>query len=161
MTCGSNITASSGTLQTPNWPQTYPNNIDCEWFIWLPNSDKLVEISCGENEPYGIAGAHPECTKDHITLYDGHTQQSSSYGPYCGFTKPSNIKMSANLAKVVFHAGPSHSSSRKGAQCTFRSVNAPVSTTPSPPTPTTALPPTTLSLLLLQLYPHHKHVVGY
>ena len=149
MTCGSNFTASSGTLQTPNWPQTYPNNIDCEWYIWLPNSDKVVEISCGETEPYGIAGSHPECTKDYIAFYDGHTKQSSSYGPYCGFTKPNGIKMSSNLAKVVFHAGPTHSSSRKGAQCTFRSVDGPTTpppTTPSPPTtpPPTTPPPTTL-----------------
>ena len=143
MTCGSNFTASSGTLQTPNWPQTYPNNIDCEWFIWLPNSDKVVEISCGETEPYGIAGSHPECTKDYITFYDGHTKQSSSYGPYCGFTKPSSIKMSSNLAKVVFHAGPSHSSSRKGAQCTFRSVDGLISSSPTTPSPTTPSPPTT------------------
>ena len=143
VTCGGNFTTANGTLQTPNWPQTYPNNIDCEWFIWLPNADKVVEISCGEKEPYGIAGTHPDCTKDYITFYDGHTQQSSSYGPYCGFTKPSNIKMSSNLAKVVFHAGSSHSSSRKGAQCTFRSVDIPITSTTAPPRPTT-LPSTTL-----------------
>ena len=142
MACGGNLTTANGTLQTPNWPQTYPNNTECEWFIWLPSSDKMVEISCGEKEPYGIGGTHPDCTEDYITLYDGHTQQSSSYGPYCGFTKPSNVKMSSNLAKVVFHAGASHSSSHKGAQCTFRSVDVPTGTT-VPPRPTT-LPPTTL-----------------
>ena len=144
MTCGSNFTAATGTLQTPNWPQTYPNNIDCEWFIQLPDANKVVEISCGEKEPYGIAGTHPDCSKDYITFYDGHTQQSTSYGPYCGFTKPSNVMMSSNLAKVVFHAGPSHSSSRKGVQCTFRSVDIPTTAPPHPTTlPSTTSPPTT------------------
>ena len=134
---------ANGTFQTPNWPQTYPINIDFEWFIQLPSADKVVEIFCGEKEPYGIAGTHPDCKKDYIMFFDGHTQQSSSYGPYCGFTKPSAIRMSSNLAKVVFHAGSSHSSSRKGAQCMFKSVDIPISTTASPPTPTT-LTPTTL-----------------
>ena len=138
--CGGNFTTANGTLQTPNWPQTYPINIDCKWFIQLPSADKVVEISCGEKEPYGIAGTQPDCEKDYITFYDGHTQRSSSYGPYCGFTKPSTIRMSSNLAKVVFHAGSSHSSSWKGAQFTFRSVD---STTAPPPSPT-ILPQTTL-----------------
>ena len=136
LSCGRNFTTATGSLQTPKWPQTYSSNVDCEWFIRLPNANKLVELSC-EEDPYGIAGSHPGCTKDHITFYDGHTAQSNSHGPYCEFTRPGNIRMSSNLAKVVFHAGPSHSASRKGAKCTFRSVDAP---TPPPP-PTTPPPP--------------------
>ena len=129
--CGRNFTSSSGVMRTPNWPQTYPNNVDCEWFITLPDVNKVVEITCNE-EPYGIAGDHPQCDKDFLTIYDGHSRRDVLFGPYCQFIKPGTLKTSTRRAKVVFHAGPSHSSSRKGFRCIFRSVQPP---TPAPPTP--------------------------
>ena len=150
--CGRNFTTATGTFQTPNWPQTYPSNANCKWFIRLPDANKLVELSC-EEDPYGIAGSHPGCTKDHITFYDGHSEQRNSHGPYCEFTKPGNVRMSSNLAMAVFHAGPSHSPSRRGFKCIFQSSDVP--TPPPPPTtqppttppPTTPPPPQCLSLI--------------
>ena len=117
-----------GTFQTPNWPQTYPSNFNCEWFIQLPDAKKVVEIICVD-EPYGFAGTYPDCPEDFITFYDRHSSQNTSYGPYCEFTKPGTIKMSSNLARVHFYAGPSYNSSHVGVKCSFRSADAP----PPPP----------------------------
>ena len=142
--CGGLLTTSSGTFQTPNWPETYPNNIDCEWRIQLPDSNMVVEISC-EEEPFGIAGGLPACDRDFLKFYDGHSKQDTAYGPFCYFTNPETTKMSSNKAMAVFHAGPNHSSSRKGFKCSFRSVTAPTTPPPPPPTtPTTTPPPTTV-----------------
>ena len=121
--CGRNFTTSVGILQTPNWPQTYPANISCEWFIELPNARKVVEITCVD-DLYGIAGAYPECTEDYIKIYDGHSSESKTHGPYCEFTKPGTIKLSSNLARVQFYAGPSHACSLIGVKCSFRPVDA-------------------------------------
>ena len=137
--CGTNYTTSSGTLQTPNWPRTYPINTDCEWFITLPNSRATVEITCNEG-PYGIAGSYPQCEKDYLVIYNGHTNRDSKFGPYCEFTKPGVVKTTTNLAKIVFHAGPSHSPSRVGLKCAFRSV---LPSPPPPPPPPTTQPPST------------------
>ena len=130
--CGTNFTTSSGSFQTPNWPETYPVNIDCEWRIQLPDARKLVELRC-DYQPFGIAGALPSCSLDRLKLYDGHSKQDTSYGPYCHFTAPEILKMSSNLAMAVFHAGPSHSPSRRGFRCTFQSVEAPAILPPTPP----------------------------
>ena len=138
-----------GIFQTPNWPQNYPTNLDCEWFIQLPNAKDVVEITC-EDEPYGIAGAYPGCAEDYITLYDGYSSQDTIYGPYCEFTKPGTIKMSSNLARVHFYAGPSRSSSRVGVKCSFQSVDGP--TTDPQTTPPRSLPPTTISALLTTIF---------
>ena len=118
--CGVVLNTASGSFQSPNWP-TYPNNVDCQWMIELPDSSKLVEIKC-EDEPFGIAGTYPSCT---LRFYDGHSTQDNSYGPYCHFTPPNTLKMSSNLAMAVFHAGPSHSPSCRGFRCTFQSVDGP------------------------------------
>ena len=141
-TCGGMISAASGTFQTPNWPETYPNNIDCEWRIQLPDANKVVEISC-EEEPFGIAGSLPDC-KDFLKFYDGHSKQDTEYGPFCHFTNPDTTKMSSNKAMAVFHSGPSHSSSRRGFKCSFRSVAGPTNPPPPPPTASTTTPTTTL-----------------
>ena len=146
--CGGKVNAASGSFQTPNWPETYPVNINCEWTIELPDSSKLVELTCEQNN-YGIAGTYPSCTKDHLTFYDGHSKQDDSYGPYCHFTTPDTIKMTSNKAMAVFHAGPVHSPTRRGFKCTFQSVDGPQQPTTSqpsttaPPPSTTVLPPTT------------------
>ena len=144
VSCGRNFTTSTGTFQTPNWPETYPNNIDCEWRIELPNSNMLVEISCEEG-PFGIAGFLPACDKDFLKFYNGHSKQDTEYGPFCHYTKPETTRMSSNRAMAVFHSGPSHSSSRKGFKCSFRSVAGPTPPPPPPTTPTTTLPPTTIT----------------
>ena len=143
--CGVNFTSASGSFHSTNWPETYDTDTDCEWFIQLPDVTKLVEITCGDESPFSIAGAYPSCVKDYLTIYDGHSAQSVSRGPYCGFTSPNTIQMSSNLAKVFFHAGPSHNPSRRGFKCSFRSVDAPLPPTTPPPTlpPSTTPPPTT------------------
>ena len=142
--CGGKLNTASGSFQSPNWPETYPIDIDCEWIIELPDSSKRVEIRCEEN-PFGIAGSFPSCTKDHLKIYDGHSTQDTLTGTYCHFTRPRAMTMSTNLAMAVFHAGPAHSPTRRGFRCTFQSVTPPTrpprSTTPPPATP----PPTPAS----------------
>ena len=125
------MNTASGSFQSPNWPQTYPNNTECEWRVRLPDSSKLVEIRCDEN-PFGIAGAFPACDTDYLKFYDGHTRLGSTKGTFCQFTRPGIVRMSSNLALVVFYAGPSHSPSRRGFKCTFQSADVP--TPPPPPT---------------------------
>ena len=123
--CGRVLTAASGSFQSPNWPQTYPINIDCVWTIELPDPSKQVEISF--ESPFGIAGSLPACNIDHLFIHDDHA--NIEYGPFCYFTLPDVLKMSSNQARVVFHAGPAHSSSRLGFKANYRSVDPPTTST--------------------------------
>ena len=115
--CGGTLTAASGSFQSPNWPQTYPVNIDCTWTIILPDSSKRIEINF--RTPFGIAGSLPTC-KDKLHIYDENT--GDQYGPYCYFTVPNPPVMSSNKARVEFNAGPSHNPSRVGFRASYRSV---------------------------------------
>ena len=128
--CGGVLNTASGSFQTPNWPATYPVNVDCQWTIELPDENNLVELKC-DYHPFGIAGSLPNCELDYLKFYDGHSTEDKSYGPFCHFTYPSITTMSSNKAMAVFHAGPSHSPSRLGFRCTFQSVEAPYHTTSS------------------------------
>ena len=120
--CGGIMNTFSGIFQTPNWPETYPVNIDCEWRIEVPDLDKLVEIRCDE-EPFGIAGFLPACDKDFLKFYDGHSTQDIEFGPFCHYTNPITTVMSSNKAMATFHAGPKHNAARKGFKCSFQSTS--------------------------------------
>ena len=117
--CGqTHFTESTGTITTPNWPETYPTNVECEYFIELPNEGDSIQITFDE---FGIAGRFPECTKDTVKIYDGHTDDSEFFGTYCHFTTPPVITTSGSKAKIVLYAGPSHSPSRQGFSATYTS----------------------------------------
>jgi CUB domain len=39
--CGSNLSGSSGTIQSPNYPNPYGNNANCEWTITSPPNTRI------------------------------------------------------------------------------------------------------------------------
>ena len=121
--CGGELKSANGTFQTLNWPQTYPVNVDCEWNIKLPDSDKVIEISF-DSSVFGIAGSLPSCQKDWLKVYDGQRVNNTSFwGPFCHYRVPDTIKTSSYLAKIHFHAGPSHHPVRKGFKASYVSVD--------------------------------------
>lgn len=116
--CGGNLTATSDSFQTPNWPETYPVNVDCVWTIVLPDSSKRVQITIGSG--FGIAGRLPDCVRDQVYVIDDC--DCTRYGPFCHFAIPSIPLMSSNKATVVLHAGPRHNPSRRGFTASYNSV---------------------------------------
>ena len=116
--CGQTLfTASTGTIESPNWPETYSSNLTCEYFIQLPNEDQTIEITFEQG--FGMAGNLPDCSKDWVKIYDGHTDDSTLFGTYCHFTEPPVTTTSGSKAKIVMYAGPNHSPSRKGFSATY------------------------------------------
>ena len=122
--CGGDLKSANGTFQTLNWPQTYPVNVDCEWSIEIPNTEKVIEISF-DRSVFGVAGRLPNCEKDWVKVYDGPeaSTEASSWGPFCHYRVPDTIQTSSHEAKIVFHAGPVHNPSRRGFKASYVSVN--------------------------------------
>ena len=40
--CGGVINADGGVIQSPNFPNQYPNDQDCEWRVQLPAGQKVA-----------------------------------------------------------------------------------------------------------------------
>ena len=135
--CGSDMKSSNGSFQTLNWPVTYPINIDCLWTIEAPNSNKVLEISF-DSSVFGIAGRLPDCEKDWLKVYDGLYDGASVWGPFCHLQVPQTLQTSSSTAKIVFHAGPVHSPSRRGFKASYRSVARP--SVPQEPRPVPETP---------------------
>ena len=40
--CGSVVSSSNTILQSENYPQNYPNNVDCSWIIRFPEGKQVL-----------------------------------------------------------------------------------------------------------------------
>ncbi|XP_046351491.2 cubilin-like [Haliotis rufescens] len=81
--CGSSYsTSSSGTITSPNYPNMYMNNADCEYII-----------SPGTNIYLRVVDKRLEACCDHLRIYDQHGNK---------LTEDSNGGFSGNHFRVVF-----------------------------------------------------------
>ncbi|XP_047205867.1 cubilin [Girardinichthys multiradiatus] len=72
-------------ISSPNYPQNYPQNIDCIWVITVPNGE-AVQIDF-EEEFYIEPTA--SCSFDFLELRDGSSLNSDLISRLCGSTRPS------------------------------------------------------------------------
>ncbi|KAI4871253.1 hypothetical protein NFI96_019773 [Prochilodus magdalenae] len=110
--CGGPITAPSGEIHSPEYPNNYPNNVDCSWII-------TVEI--GHRVFFNFTDldieSHSSCQWDHVNIYDGPGESSPLLAKVCGFTIPSPIFSTQNVIYVRFRSDVSNS--HRGFQAQF------------------------------------------
>ena len=138
--CGGRLTTASGSLQSPNWPQTYPVDIECEWTIELPDPNNRISLSFND-QAFGLAGLMPACSKDTLTIYDG--LGNTAIRTLCDTAIPIDITTTSNTARVKFIAGPAHGPARLGFRITYNTIVPPTTQPPTTrPTTATTQPPT-------------------
>ena len=134
--CKDTFTTANGEFQTPDWPETYPFDFECEWNIEVPSSDCSVELIF-DTSAFGIAGKSSDnCPKDYLKIYN---KDSILTHTICDLAVPSPITTNGNT-KLTFFAGPSHGPLRKGFRITYTTV---CPTTPPPTTRPTTIATTT------------------
>ena len=102
---------------TPGWPEYYPLDFRCEWFVNPTNAtNNTVILLTVDQSHFGIKGKSP-CPDDYLEFHDGNTTSAHSLGKFCKFDTPDTLYTSSSQAMVVFHAGPiPHLPSRVGAK---------------------------------------------
>ncbi|XP_045916959.1 cubilin [Micropterus dolomieu] len=109
-----------GYITSPNYPQNYPQNIDCVWVVTVPNGE-AVQIDFQDEfyiEPSGSLltfgyfslEPHSECHWDSVTIFNGGSPGSPVIGQYCGTTSPGTIQSGSSKLAIVFLADHSVSS---------------------------------------------------
>jgi len=117
----------SATLASPNYPDSYDNNVDSVWSLTAPVG-YLVSISIPEYDLELVSG----CQYDYIDVdYVDRLCGSSD----AGYTYVS----SSNVATVTFHSD--HSVVRTGFTASFIAIPAPVLVDPAPETEGTLASP--------------------
>ncbi|XP_034170801.2 neuropilin-1a isoform X4 [Pangasianodon hypophthalmus] len=71
--CSRNFTALSGLIQTPGFPDKYPNNLECTFIIFAPKMSEIVlEFESFDMEPDITAPAGASCRFDYLEVWDGY-----------------------------------------------------------------------------------------
>ncbi|XP_038649437.1 CUB domain-containing protein 2 [Scyliorhinus canicula] len=95
--CGGVLTGLSGVLSSPEYPDNYPNNAECRWFIQVSNNSVInlifYDFHLENNE---------DCSFDYVALFDGSSINDRHWGHYCGGTKPADIISTTSELLVVF-----------------------------------------------------------
>ncbi|XP_051165745.1 bone morphogenetic protein 1-like isoform X3 [Leptopilina boulardi] len=100
--CKYEITASAGTITSPNYPDYYPGRKDCVWhFTTTPGHRIKLIFKVFEMEP------HQECAYDHVVIYDGDSPDSHILGRFCGNKEPYPILATGNQMYMIFKSDSS------------------------------------------------------
>ncbi|RZC35073.1 CUB, FXa inhibition and/or EGF CA domain containing protein, partial [Asbolus verrucosus] len=113
--CKYEISFLSGTIASPNYPNSYPNNKFCEW-LFTTNPGHRIKVSFLSF----TAELKENCLYDNVILYDGATSANTTLGKFCGSTLPSPVVSSQHEMFVTFKSDSSNV--YKGFQATYSSV---------------------------------------
>ncbi|XP_032700051.1 CUB domain-containing protein 2 [Lontra canadensis] len=93
--CGGVLTGLSGVLTSPEYPDNYPNNVECHWVIRAsgPATVKLVFMD------FQVEG-NEECTYDYVAVLGGPGPAHGHH--YCGSMRPPTLVSLGHELQVIF-----------------------------------------------------------
>ncbi|XP_067996541.1 deleted in malignant brain tumors 1 protein-like isoform X5 [Melanerpes formicivorus] len=118
--CGGLISNSSGMLQSPFYPGSYPNNADCVWEIQVESNFRIALTF------RDIVMQGGSCQHDYVELYDGPLHSSPLLGRLCSGSFLTYTS-SSNMMAVRFHSNSTHTF--RGFQAHYSSIPADHNTT--------------------------------
>ncbi|EDV28197.1 uncharacterized protein TRIADDRAFT_53561 [Trichoplax adhaerens] len=102
--CGGVLTASSGSIVSPNYPGKYPNNAECIWTIQMPVGARITlnwqNIDIEQQD---------QCNFDYVELRNGNSTTAPFVGRYCGNNPPATFTSTGNNLYIKFKSDGSSS----------------------------------------------------
>ncbi|XP_015512725.2 cubilin [Neodiprion lecontei] len=102
--CGGHLSTLTGVIKSPGYPQPYPTNRVCEWFIYAPSKHQVVL-----NVRNFSIEWHPSCISDSFEVRNGGSDSSPLIGRYCGTEIPRQISSFGNQMYLKFTSDYSRS----------------------------------------------------
>ncbi|GFR71311.1 Tolloid-like protein 1 [Elysia marginata] len=98
VTCGGALSGSSGTVQSPNYPDRYPHNANCVWTITTePGTQVRLTFSS-----FLLENSN-NCSYDSLMLRDGNSNEAAMLGePLCGAFLPFPVTSTSNVMYIEF-----------------------------------------------------------
>ncbi|XP_039627672.1 seizure 6-like protein isoform X3 [Polypterus senegalus] len=94
--CGGELSAPSGVILSPNWPDSYGEGEDCSWRIHVGEERRiLLDIQL-----LNLSNS------DILTIYDGDEITTRILGQYIGGTSPFKLYSSTPDLTLQFHSDP-------------------------------------------------------
>ncbi|MBN3302309.1 CDCP2 protein, partial [Amia calva] len=100
--CQQILTGIKGNFTSPQYPNIYPNNINCHWTVNLATGYriKLFFSDMGLEDRNSLTDA---CDYDSLAVYDGSSEQDALLGRWCGSDLPPSLLSKSNKLLVVLN----------------------------------------------------------
>ncbi|XP_075164329.1 cubilin [Haematobia irritans] len=95
--CGGYHRSLMGKIATPNYPNSYMVNIQCEWII-IPSAGNGLELTF---ESMDLENSD-ECNNDYVEIRQ-YNERNKLLGVYCGNQLPPSIKSNMEV-QIIFHS---------------------------------------------------------
>ncbi|NXI54181.1 CDCP2 protein, partial [Chloroceryle aenea] len=100
--CQEVFTNIKGNFSSPRYPNFYPNNLNCQWSIQLPPGYR-VKVFFLDMELEGRSSLTGSCDYDHLSAFDGSTENRSLLGRWCGRENLAPVTSRSNQLLLVLH----------------------------------------------------------
>lgn len=102
--CSRNFTALSGKIESPGFPDKYPQNLDCTFIIMAkPKMEVTLQFLTFDIEDDPLQTGEGDCKYDWLDVWDGLPLVGPLIGRYCGTKPPSEIRSVTGILSLVFH----------------------------------------------------------
>uniref|UniRef100_A0A8C1HS32 Neuropilin n=1 Tax=Cyprinus carpio carpio TaxID=630221 RepID=A0A8C1HS32_CYPCA len=102
--CSKNFTEPNGVIQTPGFPDKYPNNLECTFIIFAPKMAEIVlDFQSFDMEPDTTAPAGAVCRFDYLEIWDGYPTVGPHIGRYCGSRQPGRVISYTGVLSLSIH----------------------------------------------------------
>ncbi|XP_061694355.1 CUB domain-containing protein 2 isoform X1 [Syngnathoides biaculeatus] len=99
--CQQVLSDIGGNFSSPNFPQIYPNNINCHWSISLAPGYR-IKLFFPVMDLEGRNSLTDACDYDWVAVYDGEEQEAHALmGRWCGAERPPSLISRGNKMLVV------------------------------------------------------------
>ncbi|POI26232.1 hypothetical protein CIB84_010017 [Bambusicola thoracicus] len=85
--CQEVYTAIKGNFSSPQYPNFYPNNLQCQWSIQLPPGYR-IKVFFLDLELEARSSLTGDCDYDRLDAFDGGAENASLLGTWCGRESP-------------------------------------------------------------------------
>uniref|UniRef100_A0A8C5U889 CUB domain containing protein 2 n=1 Tax=Malurus cyaneus samueli TaxID=2593467 RepID=A0A8C5U889_9PASS len=100
--CQEVFTTIKGNFSSPQYPNFYPNNLKCQWSIHLPSGYR-IKVFFLDMELEGRSSLTGGCDYDHLSAFDGGTEDGSLLGRWCGRESLAPVTSRSNRLLLVLH----------------------------------------------------------
>ena len=119
--CQQVLSEVNDNFTSPNYPNIYPNNINCHWIITLAEGYR-IKLSFPVIELEERNSLTDECDYDSVAVFDGNSQTDPILGHWCGSEHPPYLISKGNKLLVVLstdrnYAYKGFSASYIGGEC--------------------------------------------
>ena len=118
-----------GVIQSPHYPENYPENVICQWVIELPPQYKIrLEFTDFQLEN------SRSCQYDFVLVMDGPPSSPTALGKFCGNGSRSIVDSKSNAMTVLFKSDTTKT--KKGFEAYWFAQPGLIEGTPSTTSPT-------------------------